>query len=147
MWSGVLFLGDGYERYHAIRSFTVTGLSKRYGATVALDKIELTVGKGSIHAILGENGAGKSTLMESMVGVVTPDEGHIELDGGPSAHSRSPRCSGYGDRLCVSGTVSDTASNSGGKYHSCRASAGPVRVHRPARKPSDRARPFHVHGS
>jgi ribose transport system ATP-binding protein len=46
-----------------------------------LDNVDLDVGSGSIHAILGENGAGKSTLMKSLVGVVRPDTGLIEIMG------------------------------------------------------------------
>ncbi len=47
----------------------------------ALEKAELTVEAGRVHAILGENGAGKSTLIKIMAGVVVPDEGRMLLDG------------------------------------------------------------------
>ncbi len=57
------------------------GVSKRYGGVHALEKADLTVTPGRIHAILGENGAGKSTLIKIMAGVVEPDEGRITLDG------------------------------------------------------------------
>jgi len=42
------------------------GVSKSFGNLIANDQINLKVGKGEIHAILGENGAGKSTLMNSV---------------------------------------------------------------------------------
>ncbi len=51
------------------------GVSKRYGGVRALEKADLDVHAGRIHAILGENGAGKSTLIKIMAGVVAPDEG------------------------------------------------------------------------
>ena len=51
------------------------GVSKRYGGVRALEKADLEVWPGRIHAILGENGAGKSTLIKVMAGVVAPDEG------------------------------------------------------------------------
>ncbi len=57
------------------------GVSKRYGGVRALDKAELSVAAGRIHAILGENGAGKSTLIKIMAGVVAPDEGRMTLEG------------------------------------------------------------------
>ncbi|RUU90762.1 sugar ABC transporter ATP-binding protein [Mesorhizobium sp. M7A.F.Ca.MR.176.00.0.0] len=61
--------------------FRMEGISKRYGGVRALEKAELSVSSGSIHAILGENGAGKSTLIKVMAGVVAPDEGRMTLDG------------------------------------------------------------------
>jgi ribose transport system ATP-binding protein len=57
------------------------GISKRYGGVRALEKADLLVFPGRIHAILGENGAGKSTLIKVMAGVVAPDEGRMILDG------------------------------------------------------------------
>jgi ribose transport system ATP-binding protein len=61
--------------------FRMEGISKRYGGVRALEKAELTVDAGRVHAILGENGAGKSTLIKVMAGVVVPDEGRMLLDG------------------------------------------------------------------
>lgn len=48
---------------------------------VALDRIDLDVTAGEIHAILGQNGAGKTTLMNVLFGLVQPDEGSLYLDG------------------------------------------------------------------
>jgi ribose transport system ATP-binding protein len=59
----------------------LSGVTKRYGGTVALTDVDLSVGKGTIHAVLGENGAGKSTLMKILAGVVRPDDGDIRLEG------------------------------------------------------------------
>lgn len=61
--------------------FRMEGVSKRYGGVRALEKADLDVTVGRIHAILGENGAGKSTLIKIMAGVVAPDEGRMVLDG------------------------------------------------------------------
>ncbi len=61
--------------------FRMEGISKRYGGVRALEKAELPVAAGRIHAILGENGAGKSTLIKVMAGVVAPDEGRMLMDG------------------------------------------------------------------
>ena len=59
----------------------VAGIAKRYGATVALDGVDLAVNAGEVHALIGENGAGKSTLMGVLAGAVRPDAGEMSLRG------------------------------------------------------------------
>jgi ribose transport system ATP-binding protein len=61
--------------------FRMEGISKRYGGVHALEKADLEVQAGRVHAILGENGAGKSTLIKVMSGVVAPDKGRMLLEG------------------------------------------------------------------
>lgn len=56
-------------------------ITKRYPGVVALDKIQLKVKKGTVHALMGENGAGKSTLIKTISGAITPDEGSIFFEG------------------------------------------------------------------
>ena len=57
------------------------GVSKRFGATVALDSVNFDVAFGEIHAVVGENGAGKSTLIRILGGVHRPDRGGVRVDG------------------------------------------------------------------
>jgi len=57
------------------------GVSKRFGATVALDGVDFDVAFGEIHAVVGENGAGKSTLIRILGGVHRPDRGVVRLEG------------------------------------------------------------------
>lgn len=57
------------------------GIVKKFGDFTALDKMELDVKKGTIHAILGENGAGKSTLMNVLYGLYQADAGTIHING------------------------------------------------------------------
>jgi simple sugar transport system ATP-binding protein len=59
----------------------LTGISKRFGSTIALDEVDLTVAAGEVVALMGANGAGKSTLVKILAGVHPFDSGRIELDG------------------------------------------------------------------
>lgn len=61
----------------------MTGITKRYPGTLALDGVDLQVARGTIHGLLGENGAGKSTLLKVLAGDQGPTAGSIELDGQP----------------------------------------------------------------
>lgn len=59
------------------------GLRKTYGPTVALEKADISMQSGQVHALLGENGAGKSTLVRILAGAVSSDAGQMLLDGQP----------------------------------------------------------------
>ncbi len=56
-------------------------IEKSFPGVKALDKVNLTVKAGTVHALMGENGAGKSTLMKCLFGVYNKDSGNIYLDG------------------------------------------------------------------
>ena len=58
-------------------------ISKRFGATQALDSVSLALAPGEVHALVGENGAGKSTLVKILAGIHQPESGTILLDGEP----------------------------------------------------------------
>jgi len=61
-------------------SIELKAITKRFGSLIANDSIDLKVGRGEIHAILGENGAGKSTLMNIVYGLVQADSGKIFVE-------------------------------------------------------------------
>ncbi len=58
-------------------------ISKAFPGVVALSEASLTVGRGEVHALVGQNGAGKSTLMKILAGAYRRDSGTILLDGQP----------------------------------------------------------------
>jgi rhamnose transport system ATP-binding protein len=57
----------------------MSGISKRFDATQALDDVSLTLYPGETDALLGENGAGKSTLIKVMTGIHAPDAGVMRV--------------------------------------------------------------------
>jgi len=66
-------------------------VSKRFGGTLAVDGVSLTLHEGEILALLGENGAGKSTLIKMLAGIHTPDSGRILFRGEPYWHLQARR--------------------------------------------------------
>ncbi len=56
-------------------------ITRRWGGLVALDKVSLTLERGSVHAVIGTNGAGKSTLINILSGEIAPSSGRVELLG------------------------------------------------------------------
>jgi rhamnose transport system ATP-binding protein len=65
-------------------------ISKSFGGVHALGGVSVEIGRGSIHALVGENGAGKSTLGKIISGALAPDSGRVVLGGQP-VHFHSPR--------------------------------------------------------
>src|SRR3954452_24678767 len=57
------------------------GITKRFPGVVANNDVDITIRKGTVHALVGENGAGKSTLMKILHGVQRPDQGTITVNG------------------------------------------------------------------
>jgi simple sugar transport system ATP-binding protein len=68
----------------AVAVVEASGVTKRFGATVALDDVGLTVRPAEAHALVGRNGAGKSTLVAVLTGMVRPDAGTVRFHGEPA---------------------------------------------------------------
>ena len=69
------------ETRMTVPAASLEGVSKRFGATLALDGVDFDVRFGEIHAVVGENGAGKSTLIRILSGVHRPDRGTLRVAG------------------------------------------------------------------
>ena len=66
------------------------GLTKRYGATVAVDDLSFTVAPGRVTGFVGPNGAGKSTTMRLILGLDAPDAGGALVNGERYGRLRNP---------------------------------------------------------
>jgi general nucleoside transport system ATP-binding protein len=78
---GLVAEGDAAEPAAEPAAVELIGITKRFPGVVANSDVNLTVRRGTIHAIVGENGAGKSTLMKILYGMQTPDDGQILVNG------------------------------------------------------------------
>jgi len=64
-----------------LKTIQIKGVSKVYGRTKALDKVDITIESNRIYGLLGRNGAGKTTLLNLMTNKIFPTEGEIVIDG------------------------------------------------------------------
>lgn len=64
-------------------------VTRSYGNRIAVDSLNLSIGKGELVALLGHNGAGKTTTIKMLVGLLQPSSGHVRV--GPFTVSESPR--------------------------------------------------------
>ena len=67
-----------------------SGLVKRFGRVTALSGSDFELYPGEVLAVIGDNGAGKSSLIKCLSGAMSPDEGHIELEG-KRVHFKGPQ--------------------------------------------------------
>lgn len=65
----------------SLEAVRLSGIWKRFPGVVANHDVDLSIRKGTVHALIGENGAGKSTLMKILYGVQKPDEGQMFVEG------------------------------------------------------------------
>ncbi len=75
--------GDGAPSLSVEPILTFRGMSKAFGGTLAVDRVDCDLRAGEVVALLGQNGAGKSTVIKMLAGVYTPDAGEMRLCGEP----------------------------------------------------------------
>ncbi len=64
----------------------VNNIYKKFGKLIVLDGVSFSIEKGGVYAILGPNGSGKTTLLKTLLGMVIPNQGDIEVDGQSVLH-------------------------------------------------------------
>jgi len=89
----------------------ISKLTKQYGRTCALRKVNLRIEAGTVLALLGPNGAGKSTLFGCILGLTLPSNGEILLDGRPVTDANRTRFGYVAERVALywHRTVTDNA--------------------------------------
>ncbi|MGA6205501.1 ABC transporter ATP-binding protein [Nocardia testacea] len=70
-------------------AISIEQLSKRFGRTLAVDDLTLTVAPGEVFGFLGPNGAGKSTALRAVLGMIRPSAGRVRIFGGDAADVRT----------------------------------------------------------
>ena len=74
---------------------SVRNVSRRFGATTAVDSLSLALAPGEVMGFLGTNGAGKTTTIKMLLGILRPDEGEVSVLGGDPAEARVRARIGY----------------------------------------------------
>jgi ABC-2 type transport system ATP-binding protein len=75
-----------------VLAIEATGLTKRYGRRLAVDNLDLAVGRGEIFGFLGPNGSGKTTTIRLLLGLLRPTSGWVRLPMGKSSPKPGPQC-------------------------------------------------------
>lgn len=103
--------GDGprpHRGKHVPRAVVAAGdhVTRRFGDHVAVDDVSIQVHAGEVLGLIGANGAGKTTFIRSLVGLDRPDEGSVELFGGPPVDAARRRLGYLPQGLGLSRTIS-----------------------------------------
>jgi ABC-2 type transport system ATP-binding protein len=69
-----------YKTLKQLKMIQINELTKKYGDSTALDKLNISITKGEIFGLLGANGAGKSTTINTLLGFVIPDSGNVKIN-------------------------------------------------------------------
>ncbi len=111
----------------------VRGATKRFGAVLALDGVDLDVRRGEVVAVLGDNGAGKSTLIKCISGVHRLDSGTIEIDGQPANFTSPAAAQAHGIETVYQDLALFDNLGPSANFFAGREQAGPNWLPRPLR--------------
>jgi D-xylose transport system ATP-binding protein len=114
-------------------ALTVRGATKRFGAVLALDAVDLEVQHGEVLAVLGDNGAGKSTLIKCISGVHRLDAGEIEIDGEPANVTSPAAARAHGIETVYQDLALFDNLEPAANFYAGREDAGPGWLPRPLR--------------
>jgi ABC-type sugar transport system ATPase subunit len=114
-------------------ALSVRGATKRFGAVLALDSLDLDVHPGEVVAILGDNGAGKSTLIKCISGVHRLDVGEIRIDGQTATITSPAAARGYGIETVYQDLALFDNLGPSANFFAGREDAGPRWLPKPAR--------------
>ncbi len=114
-------------------ALAVRGATKRFGAVLALDDVDLEVHSGEVLAVLGDNGAGKSTLIKCISGVHRLDAGAIEIGGVPVTLSSPAAARAHGVETVYQDLALFDNLDPAANFYAGREEAGPKWLPRPLR--------------
>ena len=106
-------------------ALAISGATKRFGAVLALDNVDLSVDHGQVLALLGDNGAGKSTLIKCISGVHRLDKGTIHMDGRPVEISSPAAARALGIETVYQDLALFDNLDPAGNFYAGREAAGP----------------------
>ena len=114
-------------------ALAVRGATKRFGAVLALDAVDIEVHHGEVLAVLGDNGAGKSTLIKCISGVHRLDAGGVEIDGVPVAITSPATARAHGIETVYQDLALFDNLDPAANFYAGREDAGPRWLPRPLR--------------
>ena len=114
-------------------ALAVRGATKRFGAVLALDAVDLEVQRGEVVAVLGDNGAGKSTLIKCISGVHRLDSGTIEIDGQPLSITSPAAAQAHGIETVYQDLALFDNLGPSANFFAGREQSGPAWLPRPLR--------------